>query len=84
MKLNNKDFEEMLTITEQCKVLVPKLSYNEELTKKIFYCMKDKEELDKESIMRSRNNYLILRLIGLNRCNTDTYKKLNDYMEYEY
>ena len=84
MKLNNKDLEEILTIAEQCKVLIPKLSYNEELTEKIYYCMKDKKQLERDDIQRSHNNYLALCLIGLNQCDTDTYKKLNDYMENEY
>lgn len=84
MKLNNKELEEILTIAEQCKVLIPKLSYNEELTKKIFYCMKDKKPLEKDDIQRSHNNYLALCLIGLNQCDSDAFKKLDNYMDNEY
>ena len=84
MKLNNKELEEILTIAEQCKVLIPKLSYNEELTKKIFYCMKDKKPLEKDDIQRSHNNYLALCLIGLNQCDSNVFKKLDNYMDTEY
>ena len=84
MKLNNKELEELLTITEQCKVLIPKLKYNEELSKTLFYCMKDKKQPDRETIQRVHNNYLALTMIGLNECDSSAFRKIDNYMENEY
>ena len=76
MKLNNKELEEILTIAEQCKVLIPKLSYNEELTKKIFYCMKDKKKLEKDDIL------IIEGLHAINEELTKTIPRINKYKVY--
>ena len=84
MKLNNKELEELLTITEQCKVLIPKLNYNEELARDIFYCMKDRKSLTRDMIQRIHNNYLALTFIGLNYCDSNIFKKIDNYMENEY
>jgi hypothetical protein len=46
--------------------------------------MKDKKSLEKDDIQRSHNNYLALCLIGLNQCDSDVFKKLDNYMDNEY
>lgn len=84
MKLTDEDYEEILTIIAQCKVLIPKLDYNQELEKKVFYCMRDKKQPDKGTIQKIHNNYLATVLIGLNYTNTETFKKLDKYMNTEY
>lgn len=84
MKLNNKELEEIITIAEQCKVIIPKLSYNEELVKRLFICMKDNKKIDREDIQKSHNNYLALNIIGFNQCDSDVFKKLDNYMDNEY
>ena len=84
MRLTNGDYEEILTIIAQCKVLIPKLDYNEKLEKEVFYCTKNKTQPKREAIQQIHNNYLALALIGLNYCNTKTYKKLDYYMDNEY
>lgn len=84
MQLNNKDYEEMLTIAEQCKIFIPNLSYNNKLTEAIFECMKNKKQLDREMIQKAHNNYLAIHLIGIDYCNTETFKKLDSYMDNEY
>lgn len=84
MELNNKELEELLTINEQAKTLVRGLTYCDELGEKIFSCMKNNTELAKEYIKKAHNNYLALCLIGLNQCNSETFEKLDNYMNNEY
>ncbi len=84
MKLNNKELEELLTINEQAKVLMRGLTYCEELGKEIFNCMKNKTKLSREYIQKAHNNYLSLCLIGLNQCDSDVFKKLDEYINNEY
>lgn len=81
MKFNDKELEELLTINEQAKVLVRGLTYTKELEEKIFNCMKNNVELEKDYIQKAHNNYLALCLIGLNQCDSKVFKKLDDYME---
>jgi hypothetical protein len=81
MKLNDKELEEILTINEQAKSLIRGLTYTEELSKVIISCMKDKTELPEEYIQKAHNNYLALCLIGLNQCDTETFKKLDEYID---
>lgn len=84
MKLNNKELEELLTINAQAKILVRGLTYCEELEKKIINCMKNNTKLAKEYIQKAHNNYLALCLIGLNQCNSETFEKLDNYMNNKY
>lgn len=84
MKLTDGDYEEILTIICQCKAMMPSLRYNENLEKEVFYCAKNKTQPKREAIQQIHNNYLALTLIGLNYCNTKTYKKLDYYMDNEY
>ena len=84
MKLNNKELEELLTINEQAKVLMRGLTYCEELGKEIFNCMKNTSELSRECIQKAHNNYLALCLIGFNQCDSEVFKKLDNYMDNEY
>ena len=84
MKLTEDDYEEILTIIAQCRVLIPKLDYNENLEKQVFNCMKNKVAPSKEIVQKIHNNYLAINLIGLNYCNTKTFKKLDEYMERNY
>ena len=84
MKLNDKELEELFAINEQAKVLMRGLTYCEELAKELFNCMKNKTELSKEYIQKAHNNYLALCLIGLNQCDSEVFKKLDEYMDNEY
>lgn len=84
MKLNDKELEELFAINEQAKVLMRGLTYCEELAKELFNCMKNKTELPKEYIQKAHNNYLALCLIGLNQCDSEVFKKLDEYMDNEY
>lgn len=84
MILTNDDYEEILTIIAQCKVIIPRLSYNEKLEKEVFDCMKNKIQPKREAIQQIHNNYLATALIGLNYCNTKTFEKLDYYMDNEY
>lgn len=84
MKFTNKELEEIITIAEQCKIMIPKLSYNEELTERLFTCMKDKKKVAREDVQRCHNNYLALNIIGLNQCDSEVFKKLDKYMDNEY
>lgn len=84
MKLNNKELEELLTINEQAKVFMRGLTYCEELCEELFNCMKNKTKLSREYIQKAHNNYLALCLIGLNQCDSEVFKKLDNYMDNEY
>ena len=84
MKLNNKELEELLTINEQAKVFMRGLTYCEELREELFNCMKNKTKLSREYIQKAHNNYLALYLIGLNQCDSEVFKKLDNYMDNEY
>lgn len=84
MKLNNKELEELLTINEQAKALVRGLTYCDELGEKIFSCMKNNTELEKEYIQKAHNNYLALCLINLDYCESEVFEKLDNYMNNEY
>ena len=84
MKLDENELEELLTVAVQCNTLIPKLSYNDELAKNIFFAQKETKELSKEDIKRSYNNYLALALIGLDYSDSNVFKKIDNYMEYEY
>ena len=84
MKFTDEELEELLTINEQVKILTSGLSYLKELEDAIFECMKNKTELSRENIQKAHNNYLALSIIGLNQCDSETFKKLDNYMDTEY
>ena len=83
MKFTDEGLEELLTINEQAKILTG-LSYTKELEDAIFECMKNKTELSRENIQKAHNNYLALSIIGFNQCDSETFKKLDNYMDNEY
>lgn len=83
MKFMDEELEELLTINEQAKILTG-LSYTKELEDAIFECMKNKTELSRENIQKAHNNYLALSIIGFNQCDSETFKKLDNYMDNEY
>ena len=84
MRLEDDDYEEILTIICQCKAMMPRLNYNENLEKEVFDCMKNKIQPKREAIQQIHNNYLAMALIGLNYCDTKTFEKLDYYMDNEY
>lgn len=75
--------EELLTINEQAKILLPKLKYTNALGEKLFDCLKNKTKINRDIIQKAHNNYLVLCIIGINQCNSAVFKKLDDYMENE-
>ena len=81
MEFTDKELEELLTINEQAKVLIPKLTYNEKLAKEIIDSMKNKKELNKESIKNAYNNYLALAFLELNYSNTEIFRKIETYLD---
>lgn len=84
MKLNEKELEELLTINEQAKILLPRLTYTNELGEKLFNCIKNKTKINRDIIQKAHNNYLALCIIGINECDSSVFKKLDNYMENEY
>lgn len=84
MKLNEKELEELLTINEQAKILLPQLTYTNELGEMLFKCMKNKTKIDRDIIQKAHNNYLALHIIGINEFDSSVFKKLDNYMENEY
>lgn len=82
MEFTNEELEELLTINIQAKTMVSTLSYCDKLEEKIYECMKNETELDKQSIKQAHNNYLALALFtNLNYCNEELFKKLNKFMD---
>lgn len=65
MKFNSKELEYLITYAEQVKVLCPVIKYNEQLTKDLFFNMKDKTKVTDKNIHHIENNFIALDLIGL-------------------
>lgn len=82
MKFNNKELEELITYAEQVKVLVPRITYNEQLVKDLFLNMKDKTKVSDENLHHIENNFIALDLIGLRSYNEKLRRKIDDYLEY--
>ena len=82
MKFNNKELEELITYAEQVKVLVPRITYNEQLVKDLFFNMKDKTKVSDENLHHIENNFIVLDLIGLRSYNEKLRRKIEDYLEY--
>ena len=82
MKFNNKELEELITYAEQVKVLVPRITYNEQLVKDLFFNMKDKTKVSDENLHHIGNNFIALDLIGLRSYNEKLRRKIDDYLEY--
>lgn len=79
---NNKELEELITYAEQVKVLVPRITYNEQLVKDLFLNMKDKTKVSDENLHHIENNFIALDLIGLRSYNEELRRKIDDYLEY--
>lgn len=82
MKFNNKELEELITYAEQVRVLVPRITYNEQLVKDLFFNMKDKTKVSDENLHHIENNFIALDLIGLRSYNEKLRRKIDDYLEY--
>lgn len=82
MKFNNKELEELITYAEQVRVLVPRITYNEQLVKDLFLNMKDKTKVSDENLHHIENNFIALDLIGLRSYNEELRGKIDDYLEY--
>lgn len=82
MKFNDKELEELITYAEQVKVLVPRITYNEQLVKDLFLNMKDKTKVSDENLHHIENNFIVLDLIGLRSYNEELRVKIDDYLEY--
>lgn len=82
MKFNDKELEELITYAEQVKVLVPRITYNEQLVKDLFFNMKDKTKVSDENLHHIENNFIALDLIGLRSYNEELRRKIDDYLEY--
>ncbi len=82
MKFNDKELEELITYAEQVKVLVPRITYNEQLVKDLFLNMKDKTKVSDENLHHIENNFIALDLIGLRSYNEELRRKIDDYLEY--
>lgn len=82
MKFNNKELEELITYAEQVKVLVPRITYNEQLVKDLFFNMKDKTKVTDENIHHIENNFIVLDVIGLRSYDEKLRRKIDDYLEY--
>ena len=82
MKFNNKELEELITYAEQVKVLVPRITYNEQLVKDLFFNIKDKTKVSDENLQHIENNFIALDLIGLRSYNEKLRRKIDDYLEY--
>ncbi len=82
MKFNNKELEELITYAEQVRVLVPRITYNEQLVKDLFLNIKDKTKVSDENLHHIENNFIALDLIGLRSYNEKLRRKIDDYLGY--
>lgn len=81
MKLNNKELEYLITYAEQLKVLVPRISYNEELIRDLFQNMKEKTKVSDENLHHIENNFIAMDLIGFRTYDEKLRRKIDDYLE---
>ena len=81
MKFNNKELEELITYAEQVKVLVPRITYNEQLVKDLFFNMKDKTKVSDENLHHIENNFIALDLIGLRSYDEKLRRKIDNYLD---
>jgi len=82
MKLNNKELELLITYAEQLKVLAPRLTYNEQLIKDLFFNMKEKTKVSDENLHHIENNFIVFDLIGFRTYDEKLRRKIDDYIEY--
>lgn len=81
MEFNNKELEYLITYAEQLKVLVPKITYNEQLVKDLFQNIKDKTKVSDENLHHIENNFIVLDLIGLRSYDEKLRIKIDNYLE---
>ncbi len=81
MKFSEKELEYLITYAEQLKVLVPKITYNEQLVRDLFQNMKDKTKVSDENLHHIENNFIALDLIGLRTYDEKLRRKIDNYLE---
>lgn len=82
MKFSEKELEYLITYAEQLKVLAPKITYNDELIKDLFYNMKEKTKVSDENLHHIENNFIAMDLIGFRTYDEKLRRKIDDYLEY--
>lgn len=81
MKFSEKELEYLITYAEQLKVLAPRITYNEQLIKDLFYNMKEKTKVSDENLHHIGNNFIVLDLIGLKSYDEKLRRKIDNYLE---
>ena len=81
MKFSNKELEYLITYAEQLKVLAPRVTYNEQLVKDLFFNMKNKTKVTDENLHHIENNFIILDVIGLRTYDEKLRNKIRKYLE---
>lgn len=81
MKFSEKELEYLITYAEQLKVLVPRITYNEQLVRDLFQNMKDKTKVSDENLHHIENNFIALDLIGLRTYDEKLRRKIDNYLE---
>lgn len=82
MKFSNKELEYLITYAEQLKVLAPRITYNEQLVKDLFFNMKNKTKVIDENLHHIENNFIVLDLIGLRSYDEKLRRKIDEYLDY--
>jgi hypothetical protein len=81
MKFNDKELEYLITYAEQLKVLVPRITYNEQLIKDLFFNMKEKTKVSDDNLHRIENNFIAMDLIGFRTYDEQLRRKIDEYLE---
>ena len=81
MKFNNKELEYLITYAEQVKVLIPKITYNEQLIRDLFENMINKSKVSVENLHRIENNFIALDLIGLTSYDIKLRMKIDNFLD---
>lgn len=81
MKFSEKELEYLITYAEQLKVLAPRITYNDELIKDLFYNMKEKTKVSDDNLHRIESNFIAMDLIGFRTYDEKLRRKIDDYLE---
>ena len=81
MKFNNKELEHLITYAEQVKVLIPLITYNEQLIRDLFENMINKSKVSVENLHRIENNFIALDLIGLTSYDIKLRMKIDKFLD---
>ena len=80
MRINEEEFNEIMSVIVQCQIFAPRISYNKELEQEVLETYKNKKELTKEQIKKIFNDYTVALMLGFIN-ETETFKKIEEIFD---